>query len=164
MALLDGIIGTTRDVATGMRTFGSQPVYFIIRCINFSLPVAPSTPAAQSSKWFTARANLSRQPELQKPTTRPTALTPTTIDLSTTGTAIVTVRLVIQDTAPGFDGEIQFWLNNRIAATLYLMTAEVRLGLLYDSGKGLCQQLYSHELLDHRLGTVMTDVPRYKRA
>jgi hypothetical protein len=29
MALLDGIIGTTRDVATGMRSSGSQPVYFI---------------------------------------------------------------------------------------------------------------------------------------
>jgi hypothetical protein len=48
-----------------------------------------------------------------------TALTPTSIDLSTTGTAIVTVRLVIQETAPSFDeGEIQFWLNNRIAATV----------------------------------------------
>jgi hypothetical protein len=45
-----------------------------------------------------------------------TALSPTILDLSMTGEVNVTTRLVIQDDVSGFDGEIQFWLNNRFAA------------------------------------------------
>jgi hypothetical protein len=46
------------------------------------------------------------------------ALSPTTLDLSARGIGTVSTRLVIQDDVSGFDGNIQFWLNNRIAAVV----------------------------------------------
>jgi hypothetical protein len=47
-----------------------------------------------------------------------TSLSPTALDLALTGKVNVTTRLVLRDDVSGFDGEVQFWLNNRIAATV----------------------------------------------